>query len=300
MVHGTHNAEHDERNNEILIFINGAFMKRTEAKISVFDSGYLVGDGVWEGVRLHHGRLVFIEAHLRRLWKAAKATSIQLPFTKEELIKHILDTVAKNEMVDDVHIRVMITRGIKKTPSQDPRHTLSGPNLVIIAEHKKAATSTLKEGIKLFTSTIRRGSPDYLDPKLNCHSKLHEVQALIQAIEAGADEALMLDINGFVSTCNATNFFMVTDGEVWTSTDAYCMNGITRAKVIQVCLKNQIPCRQKNFSLYDVYSADEAFVTGTFGGLTPVRRVDGKLIGNFDLVLTQRLQALYYEMITGS
>ena len=300
MVHGTHNAEHDERNNEILIFINGAFMKRTEAKISVFDSGYLVGDGVWEGVRLHHGRLVFIEDHLDRLWKAAKATSIQLPFTKEELIKHILDTVAKNEMVDDVHIRVMITRGIKKTPSQDPRLTLSGPNLVIIAEHKKAATSTLKEGIKLFTSTIRRGSPDYLDPKLNCHSKLHEVQALIQAIEAGADEALMLDINGFVSTCNATNFFMVTDGEVWTSTDAYCMNGITRAKVIQVCLKNQIPCRQKNFSLYDVYSADEAFVTGTFGGLTPVRRVDGKLIGNFDLVLTQRLQALYYEMITGS
>ncbi|MDC1234199.1 aminotransferase class IV [Cyclobacteriaceae bacterium] len=300
MVHGTHNAEHDERNNEILIFINGAFMKRTEAKISVFDSGYLVGDGVWEGVRLHHGRLVFIEDHLDRLWKAARATSIQLPFTKEELIKHILDTVAKNEMVDDVHIRVMITRGIKKTPSQDPRHTLSGPNLVIIAEHKKAATSTLKEGIKLFTSTIRRGSPDYLDPKLNCHSKLHEVQALIQAIEAGADEALMLDINGFVSTCNATNFFMVTDGEVWTSTDAYCMNGITRAKVIQVCLKNQIPCRQKNFSLYDVYSADEAFVTGTFGGLTPVRRVDGKLIGNFDLVLTQRLQALYYEMITGS
>ena len=300
MVHGTHNAEHDERNNEILIFINGAFMKRTEAKISVFDSGYLVGDGVWEGVRLHHGRLVFIEDHLDRLWKAAKATSIQLPFTKEELIKHILDTVAKNEMVDDVHIRVMITRGIKKTPSQDPRHTLSGPNLVIIAEHKKAVTSTLKEGIKLFTSTIRRGSPDYLDPKLNCHSKLHEVQALIQAIEAGADEALMLDINGFVSTCNATNFFMVTDGEVWTSTDAYCMNGITRAKVIQVCLKNQIPCRQKNFSLYDVYSADEAFVTGTFGGLTPVRRVDGKLIGNFDLVLTQRLQALYYEMITGS
>ena len=300
MVHGTHNAEHNERNDEILIFINGAFMKRAEAKISVFDSGYLVGDGIWEGVRLHHGRLVFIEDHLNRLWKAARATSIQLPFNKEALIQHILDTVAKNEMINDVHIRVMITRGIKKTPSQDPRHTLSGPNLVIIAEHKKAATSTLKEGIKLFTSTIRRGSPDYLDPKLNCHSKLHEVQALIQAIEAGADEALMLDINGFVSTCNATNFFMVTDGEVWTSTDAYCMNGITRAKVIQVCLKNQIPCRQKNFSLYDVYSADEAFVTGTFGGLTPVRRVDGKLIGNFDLVLTQRLQALYYEMITGS
>ena len=300
MVHGTHNAEHDERNDEILIFINGAFMKRAEAKISVFDSGYLMGDGIWEGVRLHHGRLVFIEDHLNRLWKAARATSIQLPFTKEALIQHILDTVAKNEMINDVHIRVMITRGIKKTPSQDPRLTLSGPNLVIIAEHKKAATSTLKEGIKLFTSTIRRGSPDYLDPKLNCHSKLHEVQALIQAIEAGADEALMLDINGFVSTCNATNFFIVTDGEVWTSTDAYCMNGITRSKVIDLCHKNGVICREKNFSLYDVYSADEAFVTGTFGGLTPVRRVDEKLIGNFNLILTQRLQALYYEMITAS
>jgi len=244
--------------------------------------------------------LVFIKDHLNRLWKAARATSIQLPFNKEALIQHILDTVAKNEMINDVHIRVMITRGIKKTPSQDPRLTLSGPNLVIIAEHKKAATSTLKEGIKLFTSTIRRGSPDYLDPKLNCHSKLHEVQALIQAIEAGGDEALMLDINGFVSTCNATNFFIVTDGEVWTSTDAYCMNGITRSKVIDLCHKNGVICREKNFSLYDVYSADEAFVTGTFGGLTPVRRVDGKLIGNFNLILTQRRQALYYEMITAS
>ena len=265
MVHGTHNAEHDKRNDEILIFINGAFMKRAEAKISVFDSGYLMGDGIWEGVRLHYGRLVFIEDHLNRLWKAARATSIQLPFNKEALIQHILDTVAKNEMINDVHIRVMITRGIKKTPSQDPRLTLSGPNLVIIAKHKKAATSTLKKGI-----------------------------------EAGADEALMLDINGFVSTCNATNFFIVTDGEVWTSTDAYCMNGITRSKVIDLCHKNGVICREKNFSLYDVYSADEAFVTGTFGGLTPVRRVDGKLIGNFNLILTQRLQALYYKMITAS
>jgi branched-chain amino acid aminotransferase len=300
MVHGTHNAEQDERNDEILIFINGAFMKRADAKISVFDSGYLVGDGVWEGVRLHHGRLVFIEAHLRRLWKAAKATSIQLPFTKEELIKHILDTVAKNEMVDDVHIRVMITRGIKKTPSQDPRLTLSGPNLVIIAEHKKASLTSLQKGVRLFTCTIRRGSPDYLDPKLNCHSKLHEVQALIQAIEAGADEALMLDVHGFVSTCNATNFFIVRQNEVWTSTDAYCMNGITRAKVIDLCHKNDIVCIEKNFSLYDVYSADEAFVTGTFGGLTPVSRIDGKLIGDFDLTLTKRLQALYYEMTISS
>ncbi|MAJ50527.1 MAG: aminotransferase class IV [Flammeovirgaceae bacterium] len=297
MIHGTHNAEDDKRNDDILIFINGAFIKRSEAKISVFDSGYLVGDGIWEGIRLHHGRLVFIEDHLNRLWQAAQTTSIQLPFTKEELVKNILDTVAKNKMIDKVHIRVMITRGIKKTPSQDPRLTLSGPNLVIIAEHKKASPNTLKKGITLFTSTIRRGSPDYLDPKLNCHSKIHEVQALIQAIEAGADEALMLDINGFVSTCNATNFFIVRHNEVWTSTDAYCMNGITRSKVIDLCHKNKIICIEKRFSLYDVYSADEAFVTGTFGALTPVSRIDGKLIGNFDLPLTKRLQVLYNELI---
>jgi branched-chain amino acid aminotransferase len=173
----------------------------------------------------------------------------------------------------------MITRGIKKTPSQDPRLTISGPNVVIIAEHKKASKESQEIGITLFTSTIRRGSPDYLDPRLNCHSKLHEVQALVQAIEAGCDEALMLDINGFVSTCNATNFFIIKGEEVWTSTGQYCMNGITRAKVIEACERNNIICRQKDFSLYDVYGADEAFVTGTFGGLTPVTKIDGRIIG---------------------
>jgi branched-chain amino acid aminotransferase len=192
----------------------------------------------------------------------------------------------------------MVTRGIKKTPSQDPRLTISGPNVVIIAEHKKASSETKEKGITLFTSTIRRGSPDYLDPRLNCHSKLHEVQALIQAIEAGADEALMLDINGFVSTCNATNFFMIKDKEVWTSTGEYCMNGITRAKVIEACAKNNIVCKQKNFSLFDVYGADEAFVTGTFGGLTPVIKIDGKEIGDGKpSKLTRKLSTLYDQLI---
>ena len=193
---------------------------------------------------------------------------------------------------------MMITMGIKKTPSQDPRLTISGPNVVIIAEYKKASNETKSKGVTLFTSSFRRGSPDYLDPKLNCHSKLHEVQALIQAIDAGADEALMLDVNGFVSTCNATNFFIVKDGEVWTSTGAYCMNGITRQKVIEICAKNNIPCHQKNFSIYDTYSADEAFVTGTFGGLTPVTKIDGKLIENQnDTSLRGSLDRLYEELI---
>jgi branched-chain amino acid aminotransferase len=192
----------------------------------------------------------------------------------------------------------MITRGIKKTPSQDPRLTISEPNVVIIAEHKIASPNTKEKGITLFTSAIRRGSPDYLDPRLNCHSKLHEVQALIQAIEAGADEALMLDINGFVSTCNATNFFIVKNGEVWTSTGQYCMNGITRSNVILVCEQNNIICKQKNFSLYDVYGSDEAFVTGTFGGLTPVVKIDGRIIGNVKYIeITKKLSSLYEKLI---
>lgn len=298
MTHGTHNAVEDPRNENILIYVNGELLPRKDAKISVFDSGYLVGDGVWEACRLHKGVLVFLDLHLERLWKAAKTVGMTLPFNKEELTRKIWKTLKANEMEDNVHVRFMLTRGIKKTPSQDPRLTVAGPNLVIIAEHKKASPETKNKGISLFTSTIRRGSPDYLDPRLNCHSKLHEVQALIQALEAGADEALMLDVNGFVSTCNATNFFMITNGEVWTSTGQYCMNGITRHNVIRICKKHEIPCHQKNFSLFDVYGADEAFVTGTFGGLTPVTKIDGRVIGSGKTGdLTKDLQNKYEQLI---
>jgi branched-chain amino acid aminotransferase len=294
MVHGTHNALDDPRNEDILILINGELLPRKDAKISVFDSGYLVGDGVWEGLRLHHNVLVFWDDHMKRLFQGAKAIGMNIKMTSEEIKSQVKSVLAANNMVDGVHIRVMVTRGIKKTPSQDPRLTISGPNIVIIAEYKKADPSTRNKGITLFTSTVRRGSPDYLDPRLNCHSKLHEVQALIQAIEAGADEALMLDIHGFVSTCNATNFFMVKDGEVWTSTGKYCMNGITRGKVIEVCLEHNIPCHQKDFSLFDVYGADEAFVTGSFGGLTPVTHIDGREISaSVPGTITGLLQNLY-------
>ena len=298
MAKGTHHAIADQRNQEIKIFINGELLPRADAKISVFDSGYLVGDGVWEAMRLHDGVLVFLDLHLNRLWQAAATIGMTLKFTRQELIKKIWKTLNANNMYNDVHLRVMVTRGIKKTPSQDPRLTISDPNLVIIAEHKKADPKTKEKGITLFTSTIRRGSPDYLDPRLNCHSKLHEVQALIQAIEAGADEALMLDIHGFVATCNATNFFIIKNGEVWTSTGQYCMNGITRGNIIKVCKRNHIVCKQKNFSLYDVYGADEAFVTGTFGGLTPVIKIDGRIIGDGKYgSLSRKLSALYEELI---
>ena len=297
-VHGTHNAIQDDRNQHVKIFINGELFARNDAKISVFDSGYLVGDGIWEAMRLHKGVLVFLEDHLDRLWQGAAAVHMSLGFTREELVGNIWKTLHVNDMQDGVHVRIMITRGIKKTPSQDPRLTISGPNVVIIAEHKQASIESKEKGVTLFTSTIRRGSPDYLDPRLNCHSKLHEVQALVQAIEAGADEALMLDIHGFVSTCNATNFFIVKNKEVWTSTGQYCMNGITRAKVILACEQNGIVCKQKDFSLFDVYGADEAFVTGTFGGLTPVTKIDGRTIGEGKYGdFTRRLGELYHALI---
>ena len=298
MIHGTHNALEDSRNEHILISINGELFPRNQARISVFDAGYLVGDGVWEGLRLHQGKLIFWEDHMTRLYAGAKTIGLDIGCNRTDLLKSVKHVLNANNMVDGVHVRIMITRGIKKTPSQDPRLTISGPNIVIIAEYKEANPSSTNKGITLFTSTIRRGSPDYLDPRLNCHSKIHEVQALIQAIEAGADEALMLDIRGFVSTCNATNFFIVKNQEVWTSTGSYCMKGITRAKVIDICRKNKLICKEKNFSLYDVYSADEAFVTGSFGGLTPVTKIDGRIISEqVPMPKTKLLQELYKARI---
>ncbi|MDA9836050.1 aminotransferase class IV [Flavobacteriales bacterium] len=298
MIHGTHNAEPDKRNNDVLIYINGELFKRAEAKISVFDSGYLVGDGVWEAMRLYNGVLSFSNQHLDRLWAGAASIGMEMNFSREELLEKIHLTLDANDMHTDVHVRIMLTRGTKTTPSQDPRLLLSGPNLVIIAEHKKASKESTLKGITLFTSTVRRGSPDYLDPRMNCHSKIHEVQALVQALEAGCDEALMLDVRGFVSTCNATNFFLVRKDEVWTSTGAYCMNGITRNNVIHICEKVGIVCRQKDFSLFDTYSADEAFVTGSFGGLTPVKKIDGRVISSGAGPITQQLQRHYKELIT--
>ena len=294
---GTHNALPDPRNETVLIHVNGELVPRAEAKVSVFDSGFLVGDGVWEGIRLHRGVLVHLDEHLDRLFQGAKAIGLDIRMTRAELTAALQATLDANSMTDGVHVRLMITRGIKHTPAQDPRLTVSAPTVVIIAEHKRADPSTSAAGIRLFTSTVRRGSPDYLDPRLNCHSKLHEVIALIQALEAGCDEALMLDIHGFVSTCNATNFFMVKNEAVWTSTGQYCMNGITRGKVLAICRAAGIPALEKNFSLTDVYDADEAFVTGTFGGLTPVVVVDGRRIGNGSGpgAMTGRLADLYRE-----
>mgnify|MGYP000888616129 FL=1 len=298
MTKSTHSAVVDPRNENVKIYINGDFHSRENAQISVFDSGFLVGDGIWEGLRLHNGKIAFLDKHLDRLFAGASAIHLDIGLNKEELINALLETVEINEMTDDVHIRVMITRGNKKTPSQHPSNVIGGPNIVIIAEHKVADPSVSQEGITLFTVTVRRPPPDTLDQRLNCHSKLHEVIALIQAIEAGADEALMLDPTGAVATCNATNFFIIKNEEVWTSTGEYCLNGITRELVIEIARNNGMKAFEKPFSLTDVYSADEAFVTGTFGGLTPVTQVDGRKIADGKIGnTTTLLQSLYKEAV---
>ena len=298
MKKSTHSAVDDPRNADVLIYINGEFFPRDEAKISVFDSGFLVGDGIWEGLRLHHGKFAFIERHLDRLFAGAKAIDLDIG-TRDDIKSALRATIDRNGMEDDVHVRLMITRGNKKTPSQHPSNVIGEPNVVIIAEHKVANPDISREGITLFTATVRRPAPDMLDQKLNCHSKLHEVIALIQAVGAGADEALMLDPNGAVATCNATNFFIVRNGEVWTSTGMYNLPGITRALVLETARSAGIPAFEKDFSLTDVYSADEVFVTGTFGGLTPVRAVDGRLIGGGTGMgpMTERLIKLYQAAI---
>ncbi len=290
----THQASPDDRNDSILIFINGDFCKRQEARISVFDSGFLVGDGIWEGIRLHNGVFAFLDRHLDRLFAGAAATGINIGMDRFGIENALRATVERNKMRDGVHVRLMVTRGNKRTPSQHPSNNVGSANIVIIAEYKHADPDVAVGGISLFTSTVRRPSPDTLDQRLNCHSKLHEVIALIQATEAGADEALMLDPTGAVATCNATNFFVVRGAQVWTSTGHYNLNGITSAVLLEEAETAGIPAQRRVFSLTDVYSADEAFVTGTFGGITPVHTVDGRRIGRYvPGPVTRRLQALY-------
>ena len=294
----THDSEHDPRNDAIKIYVNGELFPRDEAKVSVFDSGFMLGDGVWEGLRVHNGKISFLADHMDRLFEAAKAIDMDIAMTKDELVAAIHETLAANGMTEGVHIRLMITRGKKKTPFQDPRFSIYGPTIVIIPEFKTASEATIRRGIKLFTVHVHRGAPDVQDPKLNSHSKLTCIVAMIQAIKAGADEGLMLDPHGFVATCNSVNFFIVRKGEVWTSTGDYCMPGITRAKVIQVCREAGIAVFEKNFSLVETYGADEAFVTGTFGAQTPVTEIDGRIIGDgAPGPLFWRIRELYKDLV---
>lgn len=296
MAKGTHDYVDDPRNAAILISMNGKLYPRAEAKVSVFDSGFILGDGVWEGLRVHDGGLPFLGLHLDRLYEGAKTIDMDIGLTRETLTAQILAVLRANKMREGVHIRLMVTRGLKATPYQDPRVTVGPATVVIIPEYKQPLPKTVEQGIRLFTVHVRRAAPDTLDPKLNSHSKLNDIMACIQAAKAGCDEALMLDPHGFVATCNSTHFFIVRKGEVWTSSGKYCLGGITRANVLRICNEQGIPVFEKDFSLTDVYGAEEAFVTGTFAGLVPVTEVDGRAIGPRG-PMVQRLQGLYMDIV---
>lgn len=276
----THSAENDPRNRDILIYVNGDLVPRDQAKVSVYDSGFLLGDGMWEGMRLYNGKWAFFDAHMDRLFDSCKAVSLDIGMDRAGVAEALRRTADANGMTHDVHCRLMVTRGPKSRPFQHPKLSQSGPTVVIIMEHSRPVEALQAKGIRLATVPQVRGLPTSQDPKFNSHSKLNCVIACLQAEQAGADEGLMLDPLGFVNTTNACNFFIVRKGEVWTSTGDYCMNGVTRAKVIALCQANGIPVFQKNFSLYEAYGADEAFLTGTFGAQTPVAEIDGRKIGS--------------------
>ncbi|MFN3169168.1 MAG: aminotransferase class IV [Hyphomicrobiales bacterium] len=295
--HTTHDAQDDARNQDILIYINGELKHRSEAMVSVYDSGFMLGDGMWEGMRLYDGVWAFFDEHMDRFFDSCKAVSLEVGMDRDGIREALQKTQRANNMVSDVHCRLMLTRGVKVKPFQHPSLSRSGPTLVIIMEHSKPVDTLQSEGIRLATVPQVRGLPMSQDAKYNSHSKLNCVIACLQAEQAGADEALMLDPHGFVNTTNACNFFIVRRGEVWTSTGDYCMNGVTRQKVIDVCRADGIAVYEKNYSLYEAYSAEEAFLTGTFGAQTPVAQIDGKTIGDGTRPITHRIRTLYKQLI---
>jgi branched-chain amino acid aminotransferase len=295
---GTHEYELDARNEEILIYVNGEIVSRNEAKVSVFDSGFLLGDGVWEGIRYHNKQLVHKNEHFRRLFESAAAIGLDIGKTETELEEIIISTLEANNMSSDIHIRFIVSRGLKKTPYQHPKVNVGGPTIVVIPEYKVASEEVKKAGIRLGLVSVRRGTSKTQDPKWNTLSKLNCIVACIEADQLGYDEGLMLDMHGNVSTCNSTNFFIVRQGEVWTSTGEYCLNGVTRGSIIRLCRENDIPVFERNFHVEDCHSANEAFVTGTFAGVIPVVEIDGyEISGGIRGELTKRLQDIYKKDI---
>jgi branched-chain amino acid aminotransferase len=288
----------DDRNESVLVYLNGEFVPRAEARISIFDAGYVAGDGVWEGVRLVKGRVISFDAHVNRLFEGASTIAMDIGLDREQVKDVVRKTFAVNHMSDGAHGRLMVTRGVKKTPNQDPRFIIGKATIVCVAEHKVVTPESKQRGLKLFTSTIRCSTPDVFDLRLNSHSRLNFIQALIQAINAGADEALMLDPHGFVSSCNSTNFFIVRDGALWTSSGRYCFNGITRATILRLAREAGLGVHEGDYTLAEVYSAEEAFVTGTLGGVTPVSVIDGRSLPTQGMgPMTQRLAGLYQQYI---
>ena len=293
---GTHNYIPNSKNDNIIIFINGNFYHRSNAMISVFDSGFLLGDGVWEGIRLFNQKFVFLKDHLDRLYFGAKKLSIEIGYNKNELEGFLYKTIHKNNMKTDIHVRLIVSRGLKNTPYQHPNANIGNSTIVIIPEYKK--TDTTKEGINLVTVSTIRGTQNSQDPRLNTLSKINCITACIEADNAGADEGIMLDINNNVATCNSTNFFIIHKNEIWTSTGQYCLPGITRKAIIAIAKENDIPIFEKNFTMKDVDKAQEAFVTGTFSGIIPVLTINNNIISNSKPgKITKYLQKLYYNKL---
>ena len=294
---GSQDTTADPRNEGLLVYLNGNLVRRDDATVSVFDAGFALGDGVWEGVRLHRGRLLFLDAHIDRLFTGAAAIDLDIGLSRQGVADAMRATCEANDMRDGAHLRLMVTRGVKATVNQDPRNALGRPTIVITAEYKTPAAANVETGLRLFTSSVRCSPTDIFDMRLNSHSRLNLIRALLEAIRAGADEALMLDPSGFVSSCNATNFFWVKGGAVFTSGGAFCFNGITRANVIGLCRANGIPLHVGDFPPADARAADEAFVTGTLGGVTPVRSLDGHVMPSFPGPMVCRLRELYRQLI---
>ncbi|MBS0520416.1 MAG: aminotransferase class IV [Proteobacteria bacterium] len=288
----------DPRNEQVRVYVNGIFVPRHEARVSVFDSGFALGDGVWEGLRLVKGRLISLDAHMDRLFEGARSIDLDIGLDRAGVVKAIQDTLDINGMTDGAHLRLMVTRGVKRTPNQDPRFVIGKATIVIVAEYKTPRPEAKARGYSLFTSTFRTTGPDQFDLHLNSHSRLNLIQALIQAIKAGADEALMLDPRGYVASCNSTNFFIVRRGELWTSTGLYSFKGITQRNVIDAWRTAGGVARECDFTLAQVYSADEAFVTGTLGGVTAATKIDGRSIGTgVPGPITKQASELYLKSV---
>ena len=293
----SHDFLKDKRNKNIKIYVNGKFYHRDKAKISVFDSSALLGHGIWDSLRYHNNKFIFLKMHLDRLYKDAKLTDIKIPLNRNQITSLLHKTVKLNKIKTDGHLRIIVSRGIKSTPYQSPKVTVTKPSIIIIPEFKKPDTKVYKKGLKLVTVNTIRGPLNVQNPQINSLSKLNCILACIEAQKKGADEALMFDINKNIATCNSTHFFFIKNNCVYTSTGKYCVTGITRQKIIDICKAKKIKVYQKNFKLKDVLEADEAFVTGTFAGIVGVNQINKKKFKINKDNMTYKLSQYYLDLI---
>jgi branched-chain amino acid aminotransferase len=288
---GSQDFTPDPRNETVMVLLDGALVPARAAQVSLFDAGFALGDGVWEGLRLHKGALLFLDAHLGRLYRGAAALRIEIGMTREELTASLWSLLRANGMEDGAHLRLMVTRGRKSTINQDPRFTLGKPTIAVTAEFKQRAAEA--QPLALAMCLIRTSPPEIFDMHLNTHSRLNYIRALLEVIDEGADEAIMLDHRGFLASCNATNLFWVRDGTVFTSRDDFCFNGITRGNIIALCRGGAARLEQGDWLPDHLLAADEVFVTGTMGSVTPVGSLNGRALPSAPGPITIALRDAY-------